>query len=80
MADIADEAQGAEEQLITQGLTSIRAQLASSGTEECRHCGVSIPERRRQLLPGVSTCVECQERSEFYQKVGSVRVADNDAD
>ncbi|NTZ40856.1 hypothetical protein EXW94_24980 [Enterobacter sp. JMULE2] len=80
MADIADEAQGAEEQLIAQGLTSIRAQLASSGTEECRICGVSIPERRRQLLPGVSTCVECQERREFYQKVGSVRVADNDAD
>ncbi|MCW1830190.1 TraR/DksA C4-type zinc finger protein [Enterobacter asburiae] len=80
MADIADEAQGAEEQLIAQGLTSIRAQLASSGTEECQICGVSIPERRRQLLPGVSTCVECQERREFYQKVGSVRVADNDAD
>lgn len=80
MADIADEAQGAEEQLIAQGLTSIRAQPASSGTEECRICGVSIPERRRQLLPGVSTCVECQERREFYQKVGFVRVADNDAD
>lgn len=79
MADIADEAQDAEEQHIAQGLISIRSQLASSGSEECRICGVIIPERRRQLLPSVSTCVECQERREFCQKVGSVHVTDNDA-
>ena len=80
MADIADEAQSAEEQLIAQGLSSIRSQLTSSGSEECRLCGVIIPERRRQLLPGVNTCVECQERREFYQRVGSFRVFDNEAD
>ena len=80
MPDIADEAQSAEEQLIERGLTSIRLQFALSGSEQCRLCGMTIPERRRQLLPGVSTCVECQERKEFYQKVGAVIDIDNQTD
>lgn len=28
--------------------------------EECDECGEPIPERRRQALPGVRTCVACQ--------------------
>jgi phage/conjugal plasmid C-4 type zinc finger TraR family protein len=27
------------------------------GTEYCEECGEPIPERRRQALPGVRTCV-----------------------
>ena len=27
---------------------------------ECDECGEPIPERRRQVLPGVRTCVQCQ--------------------
>jgi phage/conjugal plasmid C-4 type zinc finger TraR family protein len=30
------------------------------GTEYCDECGEPIPERRRQALPGVRTCVTCQ--------------------
>ncbi|MCS5990897.1 MULTISPECIES: TraR/DksA family transcriptional regulator [Klebsiella/Raoultella group] len=26
----------------------------------CRFCGKPIPEIRRQTLPGVTTCMECQ--------------------
>lgn len=26
----------------------------------CRLCGTPIPEKRRQAIPGVSTCTECQ--------------------
>ena len=28
--------------------------------EECVECGDPIPERRRQALPGVKLCIECQ--------------------
>ena len=28
--------------------------------EECDDCGEAIPEKRRQALPGVRTCVACQ--------------------
>ena len=28
--------------------------------EECDECGEPIPERRRAALPGVRTCVACQ--------------------
>lgn len=26
----------------------------------CQFCGKPIPEKRRQTLPGVTTCIECQ--------------------
>lgn len=29
-------------------------------TEECDDCGGPIPERRREAVPGVRTCVACQ--------------------
>ena len=28
--------------------------------EECEECGGPIPKRRREILPGVRTCVACQ--------------------
>ena len=28
--------------------------------EDCDDCGEPIPDRRRQALPGVRTCVACQ--------------------
>ena len=36
--------------------------LTPSGesAEECDDCGEPIPEKRRQALPGVRTCVTCQ--------------------
>ncbi|MGR7526967.1 TraR/DksA family transcriptional regulator [Klebsiella aerogenes] len=30
----------------------------------CRQCGVDIPEKRRQLIPGVSLCIDCQRQAE----------------
>jgi DnaK suppressor protein len=30
----------------------------------CEECGRSIPQARRRALPGVTTCVTCQERGE----------------
>jgi phage/conjugal plasmid C-4 type zinc finger TraR family protein len=28
--------------------------------ENCEDCGVTIPERRRQALPGARRCIACQ--------------------
>jgi phage/conjugal plasmid C-4 type zinc finger TraR family protein len=30
------------------------------GVTHCTQCGVEIPEARRQAIPGVRLCIECQ--------------------
>jgi len=37
----------------------------------CEECGGSIPAARRRALPGVVTCVRCQERGETQQRAGT---------
>ncbi|QTO01725.1 TraR/DksA C4-type zinc finger protein [Aggregatibacter sp. 2125159857] len=34
----------------------------------CEDCDAPIPEKRRQLIPGVSRCVACQEIEEKRQQ------------
>jgi phage/conjugal plasmid C-4 type zinc finger TraR family protein len=31
---------------------------------QCIECDINIPEKRRQVLPGVQLCIECQKLSE----------------
>ena len=39
-----------------------RAELAAGeSATECDDCGEPIPQRRRAALPGVRTCVTCQQ-------------------
>lgn len=46
---------------ISEGVDHARARLPSgAGTLECIECGEEIPTRRREALPGVTTCVACQ--------------------
>ena len=33
----------------------------------CLRCGEPIPEKRRQLLPGVTLCIDCQTDNEQKQ-------------
>jgi phage/conjugal plasmid C-4 type zinc finger TraR family protein len=33
----------------------------------CRECGAAIPEARRQAVPGVRLCVNCQEAADTQQ-------------
>ena len=33
---------------------------SGAGARECDDCGEPIPRRRRDALPGVRTCVQCQ--------------------
>ena len=34
----------------------------------CRECGDILPEIRRQLLPGVMLCVDCQSEKELTDR------------
>jgi phage/conjugal plasmid C-4 type zinc finger TraR family protein len=46
---------------IADGVEGARARLPQGeSAHECVECGDDIPERRRQALPGVQTCVACQ--------------------
>ena len=50
---------------VLDAVLAARARLAASasggeGEPDCVVCGEEIPEKRRQALPGVRTCVACQ--------------------
>lgn len=47
---------------IMDAVLTARSQLPSGeGSADCEVCGDEIPWRRRQAVPGVRTCVACQE-------------------
>lgn len=49
------------EDTVTDGVLTARARLpVGEGTTHCIECGDEIPERRRQALPGATTCIHCQ--------------------
>ncbi|MFV8762114.1 TraR/DksA family transcriptional regulator [Yersinia enterocolitica] len=70
MADEADLAQYYSDLLINEGLTRVRRQLEGTGLTTCKECGDPIPPQRRESIPGVRTCVTCQEILEHQRKVG----------
>ena len=46
---------------ITDAVTIARAKMPVGDSEtHCVDCGEPIPERRRQAIAGVRTCIECQ--------------------
>ncbi len=49
------------EDTVSDGVLGARARLPQGpGTLECVECGEEIPARRREALPGVTTCIACQ--------------------
>lgn len=42
----------------------LAAQRAKPSLEECAECGETIPQARRQAVPGVDMCVMCQQKAE----------------
>lgn len=45
-----------------------RANMPSGpGRTDCEQCGTTIPEARRQALPGVRLCVNCQSERDAGQ-------------
>jgi DnaK suppressor protein len=45
-------------------LTNALERVRDGSYGSCEECGRSIPEARRRALPGVTTCVPCQEVGE----------------
>lgn len=58
MADEADLAQDIQD-LRLQAAIDNRVIYQGESAKVCIHCDEPIPERRRQILPGVQTCVSC---------------------
>ncbi len=46
---------------IADAVKMARAKMPVGASEtHCVDCGEPIPERRRQVIPGVRTCIDCQ--------------------
>ena len=46
---------------VTDAVAAARARMPQGESEKfCVECGEPIPDRRREALPGVKTCIECQ--------------------
>jgi phage/conjugal plasmid C-4 type zinc finger TraR family protein len=67
VSDVIDDAQALELLERESGLAAVRARLPASeepGPEDCDLCANEIEAERRAALPGVRTCVVCQEARE----------------
>lgn len=66
MTDLFDRATEREEQMREDALARQRrasglvGKSVADSAARCSVCEAAIPRRRRQALPGVQTCVECQ--------------------
>lgn len=67
MTDQFDRAQQLEEMAREIALKKHRTFKAVSRVY-CEDCDAPIPEKRRQLIPGVNRCVTCQEIEEKRQQ------------
>lgn len=63
MVDITDITQERLTALL-QNVTSHRANQKLTSKEECIYCGVTIPLKRQEALPGVVSCVICASKKE----------------
>lgn len=72
MSDEVDRAQAREEEMRSDGLARLaRAadeQAELEPAEACSVCDAPIPALRRIAVPGVQTCIECQEDLEYALK------------
>jgi phage/conjugal plasmid C-4 type zinc finger TraR family protein len=72
MPDIIDDANNSAEQDLLKCIALARLSLPTQTKEgddiTCEECGDEIPGPRRQALPGVRTCLPCQEEIERNQR------------
>lgn len=51
----------------TEAVIADRVRYEGESARECEDCGEPIPRARREAIPGVSACVECQGRREWLR-------------
>lgn len=62
MADELDQAQELQELFLEKALQAqLKNTLKGESLEFCEECDDEIPEKRREILKGVRTCVDCAE-------------------
>ena len=61
--DIVDHAQDHEEAIRSRQIEHARGRQAEP-VEDCIACGDEIPEERREAMPGVQRCIDCQSNKE----------------
>jgi phage/conjugal plasmid C-4 type zinc finger TraR family protein len=50
---------------VKDGVSRARSRLPSGpGLQHCRQCGAAIAQARRQAIPGVQLCIDCQEQED----------------
>lgn len=53
---------------VEDAVNRVRSKLPSGpGRRECEECGADIPQARREAMPGVRLCVNCQEAEDREQ-------------
>ena len=67
MADEADIANDDVELALSAALAK-RVQYSGESARHCEECGDKIPAGRRKILPGVTTCADCQDAREREAK------------
>lgn len=53
-----------QETVLNRALQTARGRTQRESLLECEDCGVPIPDARRQAVPGVRRCRDCQEELE----------------
>lgn len=66
MADFCDIGAERTDQMLSDALEARRLRAARPAVDHpfCLDCDAAIPIKRRELLPGVETCVDCQQLRE----------------
>lgn len=69
--DALDRAAQIEQEQRDDALEEQRRKMTSGKSAlRCTDCNERIPPARRKAVPGVQTCIECQEASEKFSKRG----------
>ncbi|CAI0809848.1 DnaK suppressor protein [Serratia proteamaculans] len=64
MADQIDMAQERHQLILDAQIKNASPQPCGPSAFRCEECSTAIPEPRRRLIHGVTTCVHCQENRE----------------
>lgn len=67
--EIIDAAQEYIERNTAAGIDALRIDHSAISATQCRECGDAIPEARRVNMPGVQTCIECQQEIEDRERI-----------